>query len=149
MGCLGGAQWINDYVLKKNPDMDLKVYTIWYSMIRSDTPEAFPGAKKVLPDKRVQHYWDSNKQTGKWFKEVVPQLPHPGPVQWDAYYLYGPDAEWPDLKLEKEPGPRIEMGRTILQTRKKLQEAIENLQKTQSAPEAASAAIRRDPTAGE
>ena len=99
MGCQGGAQWVYDYVLKKNPEMDLKVYTIWYSMIKSDTPEAFPGAQKVIPDKRVRHYWDSKKETGKWFKEVVPQLPHTGPIQWDSYYLYGPDAEWPEIKL--------------------------------------------------
>lgn len=127
MGCLGGAQWIYDYVLKKNPEMDLKVYTIWYSMIKSDTPQAFPTAKKIMPDKRVLHYWDSKKETGKWFKEVVPQLPHTGPVQWDAYYLYGPDAEWQEIKLEKEPVPRIEMGRTILQARKKLQEQVERM----------------------
>ena len=134
MGCLGGAQWVYDYVLKKNPEMDLKVYTIWYSMIKSDTPEAFPTAKKVMPDKRVLHFWDSKKETGKWFKEVVPQLPHTGPIQWDAYYLYGPDAEWPEIKLEQEPGPRIEMGRTILQARKKLQEQIEKLKKPAAAP---------------
>src|SRR5689334_4744963 len=122
MGCLGGAQWVYNYVLQKNPGMDLKVYTIWYSMIKSDTPEAFPGAQKVIPDKRVRHYWDSKKETGKWFKEVVPQLPHTGPIQWDAFYLYGPEAEWPEIKLELEPGPRITLGRTILQARKKLQE---------------------------
>lgn len=137
MGCLGGAQWVYDYVLKKNPEMDLKVYTIWYSMIKSDTPEAFPGARKVIPDKRVLHYWDSKKQTGKWFKEAVPQLPLPGPVQWDAYYLYGPDAEWPEIKTGQEPGPRLEMGRTILQARKKLQEQIERLKGGGAAPQAA------------
>jgi hypothetical protein len=135
MGCLGGAQWIQDYVLEKKPDLNLKVYVIWYSMIKGDTPEAFPSAKKVMPDKRVSHYWDSKKETGKWFKEAVPQLPHTGPVQWDAYYLYGPDAEWPALKLVAEPGPRLEMGRTILQARKKLLEGIENLQKPASPAE--------------
>ncbi len=136
MGCLGGAQWIQDYVLKKNPDVNLKVYTIWYSMIKSDTPEAFPDARKVLPDKRVSHYWDSKKETGKWFKEVVPQLPHTGPVQWDAFYLYGPDAEWPEIKLETEPGPRITMGRTILQARKKLLEGLDGLKQASASPAA-------------
>ncbi|MSO20808.1 MAG: hypothetical protein EXQ56_10175 [Acidobacteria bacterium] len=130
MGCLGGAQWIQDYVLKKNPDLNLKVYTIWYSMIKSDTPEAFPTARKILPDKRVSHYWDSKKETGKWFKEVVQELPPKGPIQWDAFYLYGPDAEWPEIKLEAEPGPRITLGRTILQARNKLLEGIDGLKQS-------------------
>lgn len=118
MGCLGGAQWVQEYVLEKNPELKIQVYAIWFSMIASDTPEAFPSARQVMPDRRVAHFWDGEKAAGRWFKEAVPS-DYEGPVQWDVFYLYGADAEWGD-----QPTPLLTTGRPILKDRRKLAEAV-------------------------
>jgi hypothetical protein len=112
--CVGGADWVQTEVLEQLPHLNIKVYAVWYEMYPGDSPRAFPSAKKTMPDRRVQHFWDQPKTTGKWFKANVPS-DYAGPIQWDAYYLYGADAEWTST-----PGAPISWGRTILETRKEL-----------------------------
>lgn len=105
-------------MLQKNPDLKIQVYAVWFSMLASDTPAAFPVARKVIPDRRVVHYWDSARNVGKWFKEAVPSN-FEGPIQWDAFYLYSADAVWTD-----KPQPQLVWGRTILQARQRLVDQI-------------------------
>lgn len=112
--CVGGADWVQTEVLNQYPEVKLKVYTVWYEMYPGDSPKAFPTAKKIMPDVRVQHFWDQPKTTGKWFKKNVPS-DYTGKIMWDAYYLYGPDATWVET-----PGTPVSWGRTILETRKEL-----------------------------
>jgi hypothetical protein len=112
--CVGGADWVQTEVLNQYPDLKIRVYTIWYEMYPGDSPKAFPAAKKIMPDTRVQHFWDQPKTTGKWFKANVPS-DYTGKIMWDAYYLYGSDATW-----AATPGVPISWGRTILETRKEL-----------------------------
>ena len=112
--CVGGADWVQTELLNIYPDLKIRVYAIWYEMYPGDSPKAFPAAKKIMPDSRVQHLWDQSKTTGRWFKTNVPS-DYKGPIQWDAYYLYGPDATW-----AATPGAPISWGRTILETRKEL-----------------------------
>ena len=112
--CVGGADWVQTEVLDQYPDLKIRVYAIWYEMYPGDSPKAFPAAKRIMPDTRVQHLWDQPKTTGRWFKAHVPS-DYKGPIQWDAYYLYGPDATW-----DATPGEPISWGRTILDTRKEL-----------------------------
>jgi hypothetical protein len=94
-------------------------------MLASDTPAAFPAAKKVMPDRRVKHYWDSERAAGRWFKENVPN-DYDKPILWDAFYLYGPDAVWKDV-----PAAFITSGRTILEDRRNLPEGLAKLGLTQ------------------
>jgi hypothetical protein len=112
--CVGGADWVQTEVLNQYPDLKIRVYAIWYEMYPGDSPKAFPAAKKIMPDTRVQHFWDQPKTTGKWFRANVPS-DYTGKIMWDAYYLYGPDATW-----AATPGAPISWGRTILETRKEL-----------------------------
>jgi hypothetical protein len=105
-------------VLEKNPGLKIQVFAVWFSMIASDTPTAFPVARKVMPDRRVTHYWDRPREVGKWFKNAVPS-DYQGPIQWDAFYLYSADAVWTD-----KPQPQLAWGRTILQSRQRLADQI-------------------------
>ena len=88
-------------------------------MLPTDSPEAFPDAQAVMPDPRVRHYWDSRRAVGARYKNWVPSTVT-GPIEWDAYYLYAADAAWMD---EAPPTP-LAAGRTILETRRSLEEAI-------------------------
>ncbi len=111
-------------VLEKNPDLKIQVYAVWFSMLRSDTPGAFPEARKALPDPRVMHYWDSARDVGKWFKDAVPSS-YDGPIQWDAFYLYSANAVWTD-----HPQPQLTWGRTILKMQQRLTDQITLLSRT-------------------
>src|SRR5262249_1077363 len=126
--CVGGAQWIEDEVLKKYPDVNLHVYAIWYEMYPGDSPKAFPSAQKTMPDPRVHHYWDKKKATGRWFQVNVPSS-YKKPIMWDGYYLYGPDVEWSNTLAAP-----ISWGRTILETRKELQKQVSLLDEKQPGP---------------
>jgi len=120
--CVGGAGWIQDYVLKRYPNLPIKVYAIWYEMYPGDSPDDFPAAQKLMPDRRVTHWWDQKKTVGRWFHNVVPTNVK-GEIQWDAYYLYGENATW----TEQQPASLLTWGRTILKDRKKLTDKVAEL----------------------
>ncbi len=53
------------------------------------------------------HYWDEKKKIGRFFAEEDPESNDPD-VVGDAFYLYGPDAQW----LAK-PEPLVSEGVTV------------------------------------
>jgi hypothetical protein len=120
--CLGGAQWIQDSVLKPNADLKIKVYAVWFSMLPTDSPEAFPDAQALMSDPRITHYWDSRRAVGAGYKHWVPSSVT-GPIEWDAFYLYPADAVW----TGDAPPMQLAAGRTILETRRSLADAIATL----------------------
>jgi hypothetical protein len=119
--CTSGAEWIQEYVMKRNPKLNIRVYSIWFEMYPGDSPKAFPKARTFMPDRRVTHYWDKPKDVGRWFNKVLPS-DYKGEIQWDAYYLYGTDSVW-----EGQASSLLVWGRTILESRKKLRDEIERL----------------------
>jgi hypothetical protein len=120
--CVSGAEWVDDYVLKRYPELPLRVYAVWYEMYPGDSPDDFAGARQLMPDRRVTHWWDPNKEVGRWFRHVAPTNLR-GEIQWDAFYLYGEQAAWG----EEPPSQLLTWGRTILRDRRKLAERIEQI----------------------
>ena len=119
--CTSGAGWIQEYILKRNPTLNLKVYTVWYEMYPGDSPDDFPAARKMMPDKRVSHFWDQGKDVGRWFFGLVPTATK-GEIEWDAFYLYDKDSVWAE-----RPTAMLTWGRTILKDRRKLTTAVAEL----------------------
>jgi len=74
----------------------------------------------VLTDPRVTEYWDEERVTGTWFAENLGFSF--GPIAWDVYYLFGPDAAW-----EVRPAPLLDFGFTILGRREQLLSNVEGL----------------------
>lgn len=62
----------------------------------------------TLTDGRVAHFWDEQKVVGRWFANQVSPDDADGGIVWDAYYLYGPEAEWAST-----PPPLIAGGGTV------------------------------------
>jgi hypothetical protein len=120
--CTSGAGWIQEYVLKRNPRLDVRVYSVWYEMYPGDSPDDFPAARKLMPDRRVAHFWDQPKDIGRYFNQILPS-DYKGEIQWDAFYLYDKDSVWTD-----QPTSLLTWGRTILEDRKTLSEKIGELQ---------------------
>ena len=119
--CVSGAGWIQEYALKRNPTLDVKVYAVWYEMYPGDSPDDFPAARTLMPDKRVNHYWDPGKDVGRWFYGFVPSNVK-GEIEWDAFYLFDKTAVWTD-----KPTALLTSGRTILQERRNLTSKIAEL----------------------
>jgi hypothetical protein len=75
-------------VLEPNSDAPLQVYAVWVDQFggtRADIDPAF------FADARVTTFWDPDGLVGETFREEVR---FPGPVFWDAYVVFGPEARW-------------------------------------------------------
>lgn len=108
---------MHEKILKKNPSADLRVYAVWFNMLPGDSRRGWDGAG--MTDPRVVHLWDERKAVGDWFAAKVTRSPA---TEWDAYFLYGPDAAW-----GAEPEPPVGNGRTIIARRAQLQAEIGSL----------------------
>lgn len=117
--CVAGTRWVQGRLLEEHPDAALKVYAVWFNMLPADSRERWPDS--LLTDPRVTHYWDEGKLAGRFFGEHVTAR-EPGHVEWDAYLLYGSEAEW-----KEQPEPQVSWGRTIVQSRERLQADLEPL----------------------
>jgi hypothetical protein len=94
-------------ILEKNPTANVHVYAIWFSMLPTDGRSMWRWGGSTLTDSRVAHFWDQQKLVGRWFAEHE----NPGEangIVWDAYYLFGPDAQW-----DFEPKPLTSSGGTV------------------------------------
>ena len=78
-------------ILEKHPDADLRVHVIWFNMLPGDSREGWD--EDVLADPRVTHYWDEDRVVGE---ALVEPLGHDGPIVWDAFAVHGPGAKWDD-----------------------------------------------------
>jgi hypothetical protein len=75
----------------ETPDLEHpRDYAVWVPFL-AGTQQAADVSQRVLPDPRVDHYWDGEAATSDWFAENVE---HSFAPAWDVYYLYGPDASW-------------------------------------------------------
>ena len=73
----------------------------------------------VIPDARVDHFWDGEQVISQWFAKEVDGYRG---VSWDMYYLYGPDAVWNNV-----PTPLVDSGGTIYRERHQLEDQINTL----------------------
>ena len=105
-------------MLEKNPDADLVVYAVWFDVLAGDDKSAWiPG---LFDDPRVVELWDGDRSLGEWFpkQEEYERLIF-GPLAWDIYFLYGPEAQWTAV-----PSPVASSGSTIIGKRSRLEESI-------------------------
>ena len=65
-------------------------FVIWVPQL-DGKPANVPDAASLVPDARVQHYWDSSDDLGNRYGIV---LPTPGVSAWDVYMLYRPGILW-------------------------------------------------------
>ena len=77
----------------------------------------------LLPDYRTTHYWDSERLLGTWFSQQQEyESATFGPIAWDTYFLYGPDAKWDGV-----PEPLMTFGRTVISKSKNLEKSLSQL----------------------
>ena len=98
----------------------MRVYAVCFDMLVADNRGTWN--PDTMPDSRVTHLWDLERQAGCRYAEHSPPSGFfGGPIIWDAYYLYGPEARWDD---DDVPKPLIGSGYTIMAKRKALAKEI-------------------------
>jgi hypothetical protein len=103
---------VQDHVLAAYPDRRVRVYVVWFNMVRTDARDRWPNNEIV--DARARHLWDEGKLVGR---AIAADEAHRGwrPVAWDVWLLFAPESEW----AGRVPAP-VESGRTIIRTRNRL-----------------------------
>ena len=112
-------------ILNKFPSEDLRVYVVWQRILRNDAVNtARIAAEQVFSDKRVSQMWDPANALGFWYKQSG-ELEHKDPMVWDAYFLYGKDAEWMDA-----PTGLIDAGYTVWNMKDRLLKSVSSTMET-------------------
>ena len=88
-------------------------------MLPTDARSRWGWTGGVLTDARAVHFWDEKRIVGRWFAEQRNTEDGEGGIVWDAYYLYGPDADW-----DSKPGPLISTGTTVRDEADKLKNKL-------------------------
>jgi hypothetical protein len=98
---LFGVSELQDKVLAKEGDPDIRVYLAWVPMFRGMERDV-PRASQTMPDPRTSHYWDGDSLLGKGYRKTLDLSED----AWDIFLLYGPDARW---EGDEPPAPRFWM----------------------------------------
>jgi hypothetical protein len=63
----------------------------------------------LLDDTRVRQFWDEERVLGVWLADTGLGGESASGIVWDAYYVFGPDAEW-----NERPGPLAGFGSPVV-----------------------------------
>jgi hypothetical protein len=103
---------VQDDVLAKYPDRDLRVFVIWLPMLRTDARSEWP--RNEIVDPRALHFWDPGRAVGATLA-ARDDLKRWRPVAWDIWAMYPPGTMW------RDGAPRPDaLGWTIIKTRNQL-----------------------------
>ena len=86
-----GARAVHENVFIKFPHEDISGSIVWIPILDDDSFDAAMPSVKFLNDRRVQHFYDKNKDVGKIIANNVGWA---GNVAWDIYLFYMPFVEW-------------------------------------------------------
>lgn len=104
-------------ILDKHPAANLRVYTVWFSMLGGDSRSGWHSG--AMPDPRVTNLWDEDRVVSQWFSQ---HLDGEQGFVWDAYLLYGSEARWENTDIM--PTALASSGSTIVDKREQLQASI-------------------------
>jgi hypothetical protein len=108
---------VRSEVLEKHPKASLRVYVVWFDMMRGDSRQLTD--LSLLSDARVTNYWDARQVAGSWFAQKVDGYDG---VAWDEYWLYGRDATWVE-----QPKPLLSNGSSVIGSSDQLDKALRPL----------------------
>jgi len=113
--CKRGASWVQQEILEKHPDSNIKVYVAWVPMLAGDSRSGWD--RCAMSDPRATHLWDGKRLATRAFAGEVEGATAP---VWDAYLLYGPKTTW---GVGDPPRP-ISSGYTVYGARGELEKNI-------------------------
>lgn len=87
--CLRGAAELQATLLAREPDPRLRPFVVWVPKVRG-TSSDIADAATIVPDARVQHFWDGGSVLMNAYQQVLGLSED----AWDVYLLYGPETTW-------------------------------------------------------
>ncbi len=105
---------MQEEVLERYPDADLRVYVVWLPVLPLD--ERFAVAD-VMVDARASHFWDNDQLVSD---DLAQAFGSEGQLIWDAFFAFGPDAEWD----ERPPVP-LATGAPVVEELETLETALQ------------------------
>jgi hypothetical protein len=87
-----GASEVQTKILAEVKNRNLRVYTVWVPILKSDAEESLGQAALQLTDDRVSQFWDGGGELVKEYSRVM-RLGERQPA-WDVYFVYDRDTEW-------------------------------------------------------
>jgi hypothetical protein len=106
---------VQQEILEKHPDSNIKVYVAWVPMLAGDSRSGWD--RCAMSDPRATHLWDGKRLATRAFAGEVEGATAP---VWDAYLLYGPKTTW---GVGDPPRP-ISSGYTVYGARGELEKNI-------------------------
>jgi hypothetical protein len=95
---------VQSQLLAKTPDDRARAYVVWVPVLRGRPVESAANDESdTLPDQRVTQFVDVDGAFSKAYARVI-NLPQPLPA-WDVYFVFGPDAKWPEGQGIAPPKP--------------------------------------------
>lgn len=82
---------MHESIINKFPDADICVSIVWIKKLSGDSEETAKKAAAMFKDRRVTHFYDSNKSSGK---AIADRLGWTGQVAWDIYMFYEAGVGW-------------------------------------------------------
>ncbi len=77
----------------------------------------------IFQDRRAVNLWDEERLLGNWLGEREEfGAGRLGPIVWDAYFLFGREAEWKSV-----PGELLASGAPVIGETSKLESALARL----------------------
>ncbi len=105
-------------ILEKHPDAKLAVFVLWLPMLAGDARAEWD--EDLLDDRRVSHFWDEERVSGRWFAEADLEAERSGPVVWDAYFVFRPVSRW-----DEEPSALLGSGSPVIGATAELQRELQ------------------------
>jgi len=99
--CLRGASAVHASLLAREPDPRLRPMVIWVPKVRGKATN-IPAAAELVPDARVQHFWDGSGLLMNAYQRVLTIRED----AWDVFLIYEPGVRWDG---ELPPRPRFWM----------------------------------------
>jgi len=88
-------------VLGKIESENLSVHVVWTPVLGPDNRHEATGARALLGDPRVKHYWDGERSLGMSYGRLV-KLPGNRELAWDIYFAFSREKEWTDRLPEPD-----------------------------------------------
>ncbi|MBM3460556.1 MAG: hypothetical protein FJX76_00450 [Armatimonadetes bacterium] len=111
--CANGARYVDEYILKRYPNFNMKVMCVWMPLFDSDNYQESLNTSARFTDSRFEHLWDTRMDIALWlYQNWVPKMPPTISYNrefatgfvWDAFFLYPDGVKWDALPPEPVVG---------------------------------------------
>jgi hypothetical protein len=112
---------VQEDIMAQNPTESISVLVVWFHVLGPDSANEVDPT--LLSDARATNYWDGDLDVSEFLNANATEVGIDRvDLLWDAYLLFGQDAEWEDA-----PTPLISWGAPVINSLDELTARLEEL----------------------